>query len=233
MGCLTGVGACTRPASRGRCATSTPDGRRATLDESLQHAGASPKSRAILRSIYSKANACVRAKDNTSTEFSEKFPVNRGVVQGDIVSPYCFILALQLIMLRHDDNPNSGVVLMPGTDREVRVASLLYADDWATICKSIEEQSSRVTRIAEGSYSEGCLEAHTVKSEHMGIYLPEEMGEVTNDDIEAANFEHVCQHCSRSFSTHHGMAVHIGRWCGEAQREEYVNRFAVDHRRVR
>jgi len=52
---------------------------------------------------------------------------------------------------------------------------------------------------------------------------------VTNDDIEAANFEHVCQHCSRSFSTHHGMAVHIGRWCGEAQREEYVNRFAVDH----
>ena len=78
------------------------------------------------------------------------------------------------------------------------VASLLYADDWATICKSIEEQSSRVTRIAEGSYSEGCLEAHTVKSEHMGIYPPEEMGEVTNDDIEAANFEHVCQHCSQT-----------------------------------
>jgi hypothetical protein len=50
-----------------------------------------------LRSIYSKANAVVRAKDNTSTEFSENFPVNRGVVQGDIVSPYCFILALQLI----------------------------------------------------------------------------------------------------------------------------------------
>ena len=34
----------------------------AFLDESLRHAGASPKSRAILRSIYRKANACVRAK---------------------------------------------------------------------------------------------------------------------------------------------------------------------------
>ena len=80
-------------------------------------------------------------------------------------------------MLKHDDDPESGVVLMSGTDREVRVASLLYADDWATICKSTDEQSSRVTNIANGSYSEGCLEAHTVKSEHMGIYLPEEMGD--------------------------------------------------------
>ena len=201
----------------------------AFLDESLRHAGASPKSRGILRSIYSKANAVVRAKDNTSTEFSENFPVNRGVVQGDIVSPYCFILALQLIMLRHDDNPSSGVVLFPGTDREVRVASLLYADDWATICNTTEEQSSRVTNIAIGSYAEGCLEAHTVKSEHMGIYLPEKMGDVTNEDIEAANFEHACPHCTRSFSTKHGLSVHVGRWCGEAQREEYVNRFAVEY----
>ena len=31
----------------------------AFLDESLRHAGASPKSRGILRSIYSKANAVV------------------------------------------------------------------------------------------------------------------------------------------------------------------------------
>ena len=33
--------------------------------------------------------------------FSGQFPVKRGVVQGDIFSPWCFIIALELLMRRH------------------------------------------------------------------------------------------------------------------------------------
>ena len=81
----------------------------AFLDEALKYAGASDKTRSILRAIYSKANAVVRAKDKGgTTAFSDPLNVDRGVVQGDIVSPYCFIIELQLIMLRHDDHPDHG-----------------------------------------------------------------------------------------------------------------------------
>ena len=71
------------------------------LDEALGISGASCKTRAIIRSIYSSASAIVRSRDENSgyTAFSDAFSVDRGVVQGDIVSPYCFIIALQLIFL--------------------------------------------------------------------------------------------------------------------------------------
>ena len=39
--------------------------------------------------------------DGTYT-LSETFPVDRGVVQGDIVSPLCFIIALHRIRQLHD-----------------------------------------------------------------------------------------------------------------------------------
>ena len=55
------------------------------------------KTRALIRAIYLNASATVRATDSAGKqELSEAFEVNRGVVQGDIVSPFGFILALQL-----------------------------------------------------------------------------------------------------------------------------------------
>ena len=68
------------------------------LDEALQASGASNKTRAVIRSIYSGCSAVVRGQDPAGhTALSDAFSIDRGVVQGDIVSPYCFILALQLI----------------------------------------------------------------------------------------------------------------------------------------
>ena len=92
------------------------------LDEALQLGGASPKIRAIIRSIYNQATAVVRATDSgANSAMSEPFPINRGVVQGDIVSPLCFIIALQTIFLQCDDHPQHGIVLFPDTPHAVRV----------------------------------------------------------------------------------------------------------------
>ena len=43
------------------------------------------------------------------TVMSDLFPVNRGVVQGDITSPMYFILALALIIRTHDTRTDKGV----------------------------------------------------------------------------------------------------------------------------
>ena len=68
---------------------------------------------------------------------------------------------------------------------------------------------------------QGTLEAHTIKSEHMPIMLQGHLDDrnVSETDIKAAKFEHVCEFCDRPFNTRHGLAVHVSRWCGEAERE--------------
>ena len=52
-------------------------------------------------------------------------------------------------------------------------------------------------------------------------------GYVSEEDIKAANFKHICPHCNRSFNSKHGLSVHIGRWCGEATREAFAQSFEV------
>jgi hypothetical protein len=202
------------------------------LDEALQHGGASNKTRAIIRSIYRGASAVVRATDSAGqTAMSEPFSVDRGVVQGDIVSPYCFIMALQLIFLQCDDRPDQGIVLQEGTESAVRVKSLKYADDIATISPNCAQTSQRITLIANKSFSMGTLEAHKVKSEHMPVMQEGAFGggSVCETDIKNANFSHVCEHCDRSFSTHQGLVTHTSRWCGEAERESFPNDYQVDY----
>ena len=80
------------------------------LDEALREAGCSNKTRAIFRGIYQSASAVVRAKmpGDESEATSKPLDVNRGVVQGDIFSPVCFIIALECLMRR--SNKEGGVL---------------------------------------------------------------------------------------------------------------------------
>ena len=72
------------------------------LDKALADAGASNKVRAMFRAIYRSASAftVVKGTDHKGVK-SDVFPILRGVLQGDILSPLFFILALTLILKRH------------------------------------------------------------------------------------------------------------------------------------
>ena len=50
------------------------------LDEALRHGGASPKTRALIRSIYHGASAMVRATDSAATAVPTAVPVHLHVV---------------------------------------------------------------------------------------------------------------------------------------------------------
>ena len=139
-------------------------------------------------------------------------------------------MALQLIFLESDDSPDHGIILQEGTDREVRVKGLKDADDIATISPTVEQTSERITAIAETSFNRGTLEAHTIKSEHMplmqqGVF---DGGTVSEKDIVDAKLPHKCEHCDRSFSSHHGLAIHVARWCGEATREHFPTDYEAE-----
>ena len=97
------------------------------LDEALPKAGASNKMRSMARVIYLSACAftTVPGADGKKVE-SEEFPIRRGVLQGDIMSPLFFILALELILRYHDDVQDKAVTF--GT---TCLHTLGYADDLA------------------------------------------------------------------------------------------------------
>ena len=73
------------------------------LDATLAAAGASRKRRAMFRAIYAAAGGVARVRGTDGKIiYSGKFEVSRGVIQGDIISPVLFILALDQLMQVND-----------------------------------------------------------------------------------------------------------------------------------
>ena len=80
------------------------------FDKALGDANASDKSRAIFRAIYKDMRGKVRirvgAGDRTHTE---PFPIDRGILQGDMFSPLCFVIALAYAFKKVD--PGGGLAV--------------------------------------------------------------------------------------------------------------------------
>jgi exonuclease III len=199
------------------------------LAESLHSAGASVKSRAMFRAIYRKAKARVRVTTQGGEEhFSSTFPVCRGVIQGDIFSPLCFIVALEAIMRSHG---GSGKVSAFG----ILLDRLEYADDAALVDRDAKEASERVTRLCAGALEDADMEISAPKSEVMFCRPRVDLGAITADDFRddalaaidvALDFK--CQHCGRGFDSKHGKNVHEGRHCRLASKEWHEEEFEVE-----
>ena len=135
------------------------------LDRALKRAGASNKTRVLFRAIYRAASAYteVNSTDDTVVR-SQPFPVNRGVIQGDILSPLFFILALELILKYHDNVPGKGVQVGGET-----VHTLGYADDAALLDASLDVATARVSSIAQGSREDADMDISIIKTKVMQV----------------------------------------------------------------
>ena len=117
------------------------------IDEALKDAKAPIKVRAMFRAVYEAATAFTTASDVDGTRAkSAHFGIGRGVLQGDITSPLFFILALELIMRKHDKNAVG--VPMAATI----IKTLGYADDITFLedggDEGIARSSTRVTNTS-------------------------------------------------------------------------------------
>ena len=188
----------------------------ALIEEALRDAGASDKSIAMFRAIYSQARArCkVRGPDGTVMH-SREYAIGRGVLQGSIASPLLFILALHFVFKSCDPSViTSGSMPPPAFQAKLGlwVHSLFYADDAALISASAEEASVRLTALKKGMEELSDMLIHWGKTKAMHAQQtievskpkPAEYQEKEAKDLCTAK----CEGCHESFVNEAGLRVH-------------------------
>ena len=178
------------------------------LDLTLKDAGASTKTRSIFRAVYNAASAMTKVQSTDGeVVMSNPFPINRGVVQGDITSPIYFILALEHILRRHDNEENKGIDFGGR-----RVHTLGYADDAVLLDNDGETAANRVTAISIGSKQDADMTISVAKTEVMYVREQGRITKATTAEAEGVcTFE--CPHigCDKVFFNAHGCKCHAGR----------------------
>eukprot|EP01050_Picozoa_sp_SAG11_P030303 SAG11_NODE_8907_length_964_cov_1.041618_1_plen_172_part_00 len=141
---------------------------------------------------------------------SPSFPVKRGVVQGDICSPYGYICALALLFMRHDPEGTAGcgITLRGGQN----LCQLTYADDSALLCSTAAEASQRVSNIRLGFRRDGDKEVSQPKTEAMKIRR--RLGKsVSTEEEYVVELSLQCEFCGKGFDSEHGLHRHQTRTC--------------------
>ena len=191
------------------------------VDSALHEMGASNKVRAMFRAIYQAASAFTTVAGADGKEIkSPSFPIRRGVVQGDITSPLFFILALELLLRRHDDEKNKGVLLF-----ESLIHTLGYADDIALIeygdSTGLERLSRRLSAISKGSKADADMQISLKKTK--GMHIREHQDYEVSESEARDMCTYICPHlnCGRKFFNSCGLRIHASKceWCNEFEIE--------------
>ena len=179
------------------------------LDKTLKDAGASLKSRAIFRAIYEAASGVARVQSIIDGQriLSQAFNVARGVIQGDIMSPVLFILALDQL-IQNCDRQARGIK----AGRLLRFKVFGYADDAALVDDDVGSMTTRLTLIADTSRDEADMYVSLPKTLTQHVHRREDV-KVSEEEARVAEKEHkhVCDFCPRRFKTRRGMLIHRAR----------------------
>ena len=176
----------------------------------------------MFRAIYNSASAftTVKGGDNVNVK-SDTFDIKRGVLQGDILSPLFFILALELIFRRHDNRTDKGVTL-----GQTIIHTLAFADDAAQVndgdTEGLTMASRRVSAVSKGSKQDADMSINVEKTKAQHVRTQEPITRTSNEEaVSVCKF--VCPHvgCGFKFHTRRGMLIHAGK-C------EWKNEFLID-----
>jgi hypothetical protein len=123
----------------------------------LNKLGVSSKIIKILKSIYSKANAKIRTK----YDISETFSIDRGVLQGETVSPVLWNMYLEDLVKALDDSDTIPVRILDAT-----IHALLYADDIILLAYSPAELQKKIN-ILNVYLKDNGLQVNLSKTKYM------------------------------------------------------------------
>ena len=167
----------------------------------------------LVRSIYNSAEIRVRLQEpGGSRSYSRNVSINRGVIQGDIPSPICFLVALDKLLKDHASR-TGGIQITPS----LHISSMEYADDAVLPDKDTQMATQRLTNLDAKAQQEAGMKISIAKTKAQHIRSRPTVSDTTESDITnlppERQFKYVCDKCQRAFPTQHGLSVHKGRWC--------------------
>ena len=183
------------------------------LFNALKQYGVPPKYYRLVQCVYKSAKARVRLQEpGGNRSYSRSREIRRGVIQGDIPSPICFLVSLDKLLKDHG-SLHQGVKL---TDL-LHLSDLEYADDAAFPDESAELATNRLTILDAKAKDEAGMEISIPKTKAQHICKRPKVTCTTEDDIvnlpPEKQFKYKCEKCSMTYPTQHGLSVHKGRWC--------------------
>ena len=118
------------------------------------------------------------AKVATADGITEAFDILAGVLQGDTLAPYLFIIVIDYIMTVAigDEDSEYGFTLRPARSRRIgsqKLADVEFADDVALITDTIEGAKLLLDRLEIAAQSVG-LVMNCSKTKFMTLNIPEE-----------------------------------------------------------
>lgn len=114
------------------------------IEKAMNNCRIDSRYRMLIHNIYKKATMTVQIGGNT-----KPIPINRGVRQGDVISPKLFTLALEDVF-KNIDWTDNGININGRT-----LSHLRYADDIIIFATSFEELQTMITQLLRASEEVG------------------------------------------------------------------------------
>ena len=144
-------------------------------------------------------------------QYSQTFDIRRGVIQGDILSPIFFVLALDQLFQDHDTKARDAGVKV-GTIGNIRV--LGYADDATLIDGLPKSVTARLTTFADAAIEKADMYVKPAKTFSHIVEKQKSVGKATEAEVAEVelSYKHPCSFadagCTARFKTETAMQVH-------------------------
>jgi hypothetical protein len=120
-----------------------------------------------IMALYKGTTARVRLANGTCSSY---FPTTTGVLQGDTLSPFLFVIVLDFVLREVFENDSHALQIT--NTSPAKLGALAYADDIAIIAPSPGDAQSILTRLEVVSRKVGLI-INAAKTEYVILPMPE------------------------------------------------------------
>jgi hypothetical protein len=162
------------------------------LQVALEEHGIPEKFRPLIGAIYRNAAGRIKGQNG---HVSDPFPIRRGVLQGDILSPLLFVICLNSIWKRVASTKD-GWQITP----EWLLDELSYADDIALLDTQPTSSERRLQTLNDVAKSVAAMQISRPKTMRMMIGRKMQVGKTTEEDIAKLGLDkYKCPACDKGY----------------------------------